>query len=268
MIFRFLFGLCVGCVALAAACAPVYAQEWIGSESEFVGSFNTVDTTPADNLEDLFNGMEDTGLDLALPSSSPDLSVPEVSPEVSPEASPESSLDVDLDTEYVEDIFNNFVQDMQSPSPNPFENFDNPELFSNYDTYYGAIGTTYLEYMRGFLPKLGFSEHYVAARVSQYTYIFAFGSSLEYTGRLFRGNNIRVVTFYTNNNGSYNVSTEGSFNLDTNNYMVYTDLSKDYPSLADTSGVSSRQILILLTIMGLVWTIDHMYNVRKIRRVK
>lgn len=264
MTLRFLCLSLTASVAVAAAVAPVHAAD-ISTQSELVGDFNTQDTTPADNLEDLFNGLEDTGLDLALPSPTPDLLVPEASPLPSPEASPD--IDINTDLELEEDIFNNPVQDFQPPSLYPADDIDYPELYSDYDTYYGAIGTTYLEYMRGFLPKLGFREHYVAARVSQYSYIFAFGSSLEYTGRLFTGSDIRVVTFNTYNNGSYNVSTESSFNLDTNNYMVYTDLSKDYPALTDTSGFTSRQILILITIMGLVWTIEHMYHVRKFRRV-
>lgn len=264
MTLRFFCLSLTASVAIAAAVAPVYAAD-IRSESELVGSFDTQDTTPTDNLEDLFNGLEDTGLDLVLPSPTPDLFVPEASPLPSPEVSPDIDMGIDLELE--EDILNDPGQDFLFPSPYPDYDIDYPEPYSDYDTYYGAIGTTYLEYMRGFLPKLGFREHYVAARVSQYSYIFAFGSSLEYTGRLFKGSDVRVVTFNTYNNGSYNVSTESSFNLDTNNYMVYTDLSKDYPALMDTSGFTSRQILILLTIMGLVWTIEHMYHVRKFRRV-
>lgn len=257
---RFVFFVaCLVGVAVAAAGTPVFASEWIGSESESIGSFGVEDNTPIVNLEDLMDGMEDVGLDLSLPTSTPSLPSTEVVPVFTPEPTPvldslEPSLDLEQDL--VEDAFNNYVEDMEQ------------EPYLSYDAYYGAISSTYLEYMRGFLPKLGFKEHYVAARVSQYTYIFAYGTSLEYTGTLFRGTNMRVVSFYTNGNGSYSVSTESSFNLYPNSCLVYSDLSMDYPSLSDTTGISSRQILILLTIMGLVWTIDHMYNVRKIRRLK
>lgn len=251
-LFIFLFSVC----SLAAAAAPLYtyASDWVGTESEQVGTFNQDDDFVNDSLNSLYEN-----LDEVIDFENTDKSFEE-----------DNSNNLSRDSE---DIDQNFIilnpeefQDNQSFISDPDPYFDSIEPLSDYSTYYGAIGTTYLEYMRGFLPKLGFKDHYVAARTSQYDYIFAYGD-LEFTGTLFRGNNITVIRWNTYNTGTYYHGNESSFNLSTGGYMVYSDLSNFYPSLADTAGISSRQILILLTIMGLVWTIDHMYQVRKIRRL-
>lgn len=137
---------------------------------------------------------------------------------------------------------------------------------ANYNTYYGSIGSTYLEYMRGYLPKLSSAEHYVGARVGQYDYIFAYGEDLKCSGSQFSGS-VTVVTWNTYNNGTFSVSYDSNFRLSAGSYLVYTDLPGNYPTLATSSDFTLRQILILFTIMCLCWTIDHMYQVRKIRRV-
>ena len=256
---------CVCSVAVAAAPYPVYAQDWVGSESETIGTFGSDDSDILDDLFDLFDNVDEV---IDLEDFGEDSEENNTDDFGGIGSDPDQVEDVYIDDELDSDLYD-YVQDNQYDFPDPDLDidYDEPQVYSNYDTYYGAISSTYLEYMRGFLPKLGFKDHYVAARTGQYTYVFAFGD-LEYTGRLFTGRDITVITFYTNNNGSYSYAVESAFTLDTNNYLVYSDLSDVYPSLADTSGISSRQILILLTIMGLVWTIDHMYQVRKLRRLK
>lgn len=139
--------------------------------------------------------------------------------------------------------------------------------YSSYDTYYGSISSTYLEYMRGYLSKLPSNAHYVASRVGQYDYVFAYGEALSYNGSVFSGA-AQVVRWNTYNNGSFTSSFDGSFRLNPGSYLVYSDLSDKYPSLASSSDLTLRQILILLTIFCLCLTIDHMYQVRKVRRVK
>lgn len=227
---RFLLFLFAGTVA--AAGAGVYAAEPnIASESEILGTFGTDDTSVYDNFEGFLDDVSGTGMDF----------VGDDFP------SPGSGLDEDYT------VSGNIPFDI--------------DFFSNYDTYYGSIGTTYLEYMRGFLPKLRFNQHYVASRVSQYDYIFAYGRDLDFTGGVFSGTNITVVTWNTRNNGSYSVVVQDSFSLDPGSFLVYSDLSVIYPTLADLSGFTMRQVLILLSIFCLCLTIDHMYQVRKIRRI-
>lgn len=246
---------CVCSVAIAAAPLPVFASEWIGSESESIGTFNNDDNFSNDLLNDLFESLDEV-IDFE--------NTNENSEEDNSDDLNRNSEDFDQDSL---DYDNEEIQDYQIIGSDSDHNIDYIEPLSDYSTYYGAIGSTYLEYMRGFLPKLGFKDHYVAARTSNYDYVFAYGD-LEYTGTLFRGSNITVIRWNTYNTGTYYHGMESSFNLSPGGYMVYSDLSDFYPSLADTAGFSSRQIFILLVIMGLVWTIDHMYQVRKIRRLK
>lgn len=138
--------------------------------------------------------------------------------------------------------------------------------YAAYDTYYGSISSTYLEYMRGYLSKLPSSAHYVASRVGQYDYVFAFGEDLSYNGSTFSGA-VQVIRWNTYNNGTFTYSFDSSFHLNPGSYLVYTDLSERYPSLATSSDFTLRQILILFTVFCLCLTIDHMYQVRKVRRI-
>nr|CDL65982.1 unnamed protein product [uncultured bacterium] len=131
----------------------------------------------------------------------------------------------------------------------------NIDLYNAYDAYDGSISSTYLEYMRGFLSKLDWDEHYVAARVSRYDYIFAFSADLAYNG-VFTGSDVVVVKWSTaTDNPSYTVTVESTFSLDAGSILVYTDLSHQYPSLASSSDISLRQIVIFLAISVTVWTV-------------
>lgn len=131
----------------------------------------------------------------------------------------------------------------------------NVDLYNNYDVYDGSISSTYLEFMRGFLPKLDWDEHYVAARVSRYDYIFAFSNSLTYDG-VFTGSNVVVVKWNTSQDyAAYTVTVEPSFSLAVNSNLVYSDLTHQFPSLADSSAVSLRQIVVFLGISVTVWTV-------------
>lgn len=209
----------------------------ISSESESLGEFGNDDTSVNDAFQDFIDNVGDSGFDFI--TSSPD-------PAVSPSSSP-------------------------SPIPtiSPLFEGDDSDIYpyANYNTYYGSISSTYLEFMRGFLPKLGFREHYVASRTSQYDYIFAYGEKLTYSGGRFTGTGITVITWNTYNNGTYSSGYQSSFSLNPGSYLVYSDLSDVYPSLADSAGFTLRQILILLTAFILGIVIDHMYQVRKIRRI-
>lgn len=141
-----------------------------------------------------------------------------------------------------------------------------PQPYSSYDAYYGTIPSSYLEYMRGYLSKLPPGAHYVASRVGQYDYVFAYGEGLSYDGSVFSGP-AQVVRWNTYSNGTFTSSFDGSFRLSPGAFLVYSDLSGRYPSLATSSDMTLRQILILLAIACLCLTMDRMYQVRKTRRV-
>lgn len=133
-------------------------------------------------------------------------------------------------------------------------------VLSDYNTYVGAISTTYLEYFRGFLGKLPYNYHYVCYRESQYVYSFVFGSDLSYSNKRFTGSNLTRVTWNTYNSGSYGINTEGSFSLNTGNNMVYTDLGNDYPALVAYDGYQLIQIKWALIIGGLVVWFTTLYK--------
>lgn len=219
----------------------------ISSESEILGSFGQQDNAVSDLYLKLLQDLSNVGLNLS--TDDPD--------------------------EILEDEESENVESVVFPVNEPLSvdsltiDANDVVLYSNYSTYYGAIGSTYIEYARGFLPKLKPKEHYVLARVGQYDYIFAYGEELNYDGsRYFSGNDIVVIRWNTYNNGSYSFGNESSFSLNAGSYLVYSDLGSYYPSLADTSDITSRQILYLLVIASIVWTISVMYNVRKQRRIK
>lgn len=240
-------------VALTAN-AEELDYNWIGSESELVGSFNSDDNSVNDLLDDLFESVSDVDLDFSVDSDDDQ------------DFFNDEELEEELDYEdiYDPEEWDN-IQDYLSDPP---EEMDSEiDLYSDYNSYYGGISSTYLEFMRGYLPKLKFKEHYVCARVSQYDYLFAYGEQLDFNGSFFTGRDVKVVKYNTYNSGSFSFSIESAFNLYPGSTLTYSDLSEQYPSLADTSAVTLRQILILFIIFCLCLTIDHMYQVRKYRKI-
>lgn len=130
-------------------------------------------------------------------------------------------------------------------------------LLSDYDTYYGSISTTYVEYFRGYLSKLQPNEHYVAARTGQYEYIFAYGGDLAYDGT-FYGSDVYVVKINTQNSGTFSGGIEPTFTLDPGSYLVYSDLSSAYPSLATSADISLRQIVFVAGVVIVFYTLTKM----------
>ena len=126
--------------------------------------------------------------------------------------------------------------------------------YSDYDGYDGSISSAYVEYFRGFLSKLGPDSHYVCARIGQYTYIFASSDDLTFNG-VFSGSNVFVVTLNTRYDISVSAGTESSFSFDPHGYMCYSDLSDQYPSLATSGDVSLRQIVFVVGISIVFYTL-------------
>lgn len=235
---RFLVSVCA--VAIAGAPLVTPDSDWVGSESEQVGSFGTDDSSVFDDFTDFMDSLDGVGMDFTYEDI-------ESSPSPSPSADVSgNSVFSDL-SDFLDSYYSNFPEDE-----------DGIELYSNYNTYIGSISSTYVEYMRGYLSKLAPKEHYVGARVGQYDYIFAYGIDLQYDS-YFHGSCF-VVKFNTYNSGSFSVFYDPNFNLYPGNQLVYSDLSDIYPSLAVSSDVSLRQILYLLTIAFLIMIIDHMYQ--------
>ena len=130
---------------------------------------------------------------------------------------------------------------------------------SSYQTYYGLISSQYIDMFRGLASKLRINEHYVCARVSQYSYIFAHGD-LRLSGKQFSGNNITVVTYHTDNNGYFSSAVDSTFTLNAQNYIVYSDLGKDFPSLLQNHDIYSRALFFLSGIVVIGYFINSFFG--------
>ena len=187
-----------------------------------------------------------------------------ISTETETESSDISESESKVDSDYTDFVSDNSVIAGDSSESESFDtdisvsgnSLDyNVDLYNNYDVYNGSISSSYLEFMRGFLPKLDWDEHYVAARVSRYDYIFAFSATLAYDG-VFTGSDVVVVKWNTSQDyASYTVTVEPTFTLSVNSNLVYSDLTHQFPSLADSSAVSLRQIVVFFAISVTVWTV-------------
>lgn len=141
---------------------------------------------------------------------------------------------------------------------------DDIELRSSYNSYYGSISSTYVEYFRGYLSRLGFYDHYVCSRVSQYDYIFAYGD-LTFSGGIFSGSDIMVVTFSTRDNGTFSSGLQSSFSLNPHSYLVYTDIDSPYPSLATSADMSLRQVVFFIGILVTFYTLTQFLRTGVVR---
>ena len=93
--------------------------------------------------------------------------------------------------------------------------------------YPGTISTIYLDYFSGIVDKLGFNEHYVAYRESQYVYVMAWGEGLEYNGVQFKGSALDYcrINTYTGSGSQPTVSYgKDTVNLSAGTAFVYSDL--------------------------------------------
>ena len=93
--------------------------------------------------------------------------------------------------------------------------------------YPGTISTIYLDYFSGIVDKLGFNEHYVAYRESQYVYVMAWDEGLEYNGVQFKGSALDYcrINTYTGSGSQPTVSYgKDTVNLSAGTAFVYSDL--------------------------------------------
>lgn len=120
-------------------------------------------------------------------------------------------------------------------------------LSSYSGVYDGSMSSTYVNYAKDTVSKLGPGVHYVFFRPSQYQYRLVYGADLEVDGSNFSGSGLSYVAYDTR---YYTVSSgnEGSFSLAAGNYLVYTDLEGMYPSL--DSGVRNYEFITLLLFCG------------------
>ena len=83
-------------------------------------------------------------------------------------------------------------------------------------------------YMSDVLPKLG-NVHYVLFRHGQYAYRLVYAKDMICNGTTFTAEDAQYIA-YDSRYYTWSAGTEGSFRLQANNYIVYSDLA-EYPML-------------------------------------
>ena len=130
----------------------------------------------------------------------------------------------------------------------------------------GAISSTYLTYYRDILSGVSFNDNYVAFRDGQNSYIMVVGElecnndviSLKDSGTayIFR----QEGTNY-NNQYRYYVEDIKSFSVDTNNYIVYSDVG-DYPQLMERGAKYEVLTTVIICITCLCVVISRIFRRR------
>lgn len=146
--------------------------------------------------------------------------------------------------------------DMSAPAVYPDENIDEIELINDLATpsdvqflatpsdfdfggvqslaaynrpYDGSMSSSVINYFDDIVQKLG-GVHYVFFRSGQYSYRLIYGKDMSLSGSYFSGSECSYYAYDTRYY-TWQQGYEGSFSLDAESYLVYSDLGV-YPALA------------------------------------
>ena len=118
----------------------------------------------------------------------------------------------------------------------------------------GTLSTTYTTYFKDIISGAKFTDNYVAFRSSQYEYNLVVGE-LEYNNGVISlvGDICKEYRFYstsTNYNSQYrySVDTLSEFSLNTDNYILYSDVG-DFPQLVERGAKYEMFTTLLLCIV-------------------
>ncbi len=134
--------------------------------------------------------------------------------------------------------------------------------------YQGTVSTTYVDYAKQILTKCSPFYDYVFFRSGQYEYTLVCGEDLTLNVDTFVGFNLEAftITYHTSTSGYggtsyYTVTGEtiASFNLDTNNELVYSSLGS-FPTLTERGDFVETLTLLLLVIVALCMLIRPVYD--------
>lgn len=140
---------------------------------------------------------------------------------------------------------------------------------STYNVYENStISSTYITYFKDILSGQSILSDYVAFRSGQYEYTLAVGD-LDYNGNGSYSGEVKTFIFDTqtsgyNSNLRYTVSQDNSFNLNSNDCVLYSNLG-DYPQLIERgSNIETIQtILICIIILSIVINRVFYYSKRR-----
>lgn len=111
------------------------------------------------------------------------------------------------------------------------------------DAYAGTIGTTQLEYFKGYVDDLPYNMDYLLYRPSNTSYLLFYGEDLEETGGVFTGTG-SFIRLYTNN-GTYVERGSETLRVDVGTAPVYSSIA-GYPDLI-TGGTGLESATLLFT---------------------
>lgn len=125
---------------------------------------------------------------------------------------------------------------------------------ATHTVYEGTPSNTYITYFRDIVAGLSLKDHYVAFRSGQYEYTMVTGQ-LSYDGQTFTlHENGHIYTIETDSgyNGNYRYTVEeiGTFSLNANESIIYTDLGQ-FPQLEER-GAKYEILTAVLVAVGLL----------------
>ena len=140
---------------------------------------------------------------------------------------------------------------------------------ATYNVYENStISSTYITYFKDILSGQSILSDYVAFRSGQYEYTLAVGD-LEYNGNGSYSGDVKTFVFDTqtsgyNSNLRFTVSQDNSFNLSSNDCVLYSNIG-DYPHLIERGANIETIQTILICIILLSIVINRIFYYRKSR---
>ena len=130
----------------------------------------------------------------------------------------------------------------------------------------GSISSTYLTYFRDILSGISLNDNYIAFRDGQYSYIMVVGD-LDCNGDVITLNGTGKSYVFKTDNTQYNsqykyyVSNINSFNVKTDNFIVYSDVG-DYPQLIERGAKYEILTTIIVVIVCISIVISRIFRKR------
>ena len=145
------------------------------------------------------------------------------------------------------------INDLASPSDWEVATVSNLDIMpmSAYSRPYdGSMSSSVVSYFDDIVPKLG-GVHYVLFRSGQYSYRLVYGKNMSLSGSYFSGTDCNYYAYDTRYY-TWQQGYEGSFSLDAESYLVYSDLGA-YPALA--AGSIAGWLVAFCAVLYLLYVI-------------
>lgn len=120
---------------------------------------------------------------------------------------------------------------------------------------YGNVSPTgtYASYAAGFIPRLGWSDHYVFLQDTNGSYVMVMGRLTSPDANTIVGDGCSWIRWYYSGSNGYVVERgSGDVSVTLNNHMVCSDLP-NWPLLGDASVELQRRELMFYAIVATVW---------------